>query len=119
MALDYDDFRADIGDENESFADADIDRLEIRATTKYGAAVAYEGARLLAVNQLFANAVKFADYTANDSSEKKSQKRDGLLKLRAIYKDELTEAIEGAAGASVRMGRTVKKPSRSKEWPDA
>jgi len=119
MALNYDDFRADIGDENEAFSSAEIDHLEVRAIAKYGADVAYEGARLMAVNQVVANAAKFSDYTANDSQEKKSQKFANLLKLRGIYKDELAEAQEDAAGASVRMGRTTKKPTRWKEYPDA
>lgn len=119
MAIDYDDFRADIGDGAGAFSDAEIDALETRATARYGASVAYEGARVLALNQLIANAAKFADYTQNDSSEKKSQKFSNLLKLRGIYKAELAEAEEDAAGASVRMGKTRKKPSRSKEYPDA
>lgn len=118
MALDYDDFRADIGDANSAFADADIDTLETRAIAKYGADAAYEGARLMAVNQLIANAAKFSDYTANESSDKKSQVFKNLLELRKIYKSDLDDAIEDAAGSSVRMGRGRIKPPRRKELPD-
>lgn len=118
MAIDYDDFRADIGDVNSAFTDADIDTLETRATAKYGADSAYEGARVMAINQLIANAAKFRDYTANESSDKKSQVFKHLKDLRTIYKDELDDAIEDASGASVRMGRGRIKPPRRKELPD-
>jgi hypothetical protein len=118
MALNYDDFRDDIGDENGAYADEDIDRLEARAIARWGAAVAFEGARLLAVQQLLANAAKFNDYVANDSQEKKSQKFNNLLKLRDMYKGDLREAQEDAAGSSMRFGRNS-PPPRRKEWPDA
>lgn len=119
MAINYDDFRADIGDVNEAFSEPEIDQLETRATAKYGADVAYEGARVLAINQLLANAAKLSDYTANDSSDKKSQVFKQLNELRKIYKADLDDAVESSAGASVRMGRTTKKLSRRREYPDA
>jgi len=119
MAIDYDDFRADIGDEEEAFTEPEIDKLETRAIAKYGADVAYEGARVLAMNQVIANASKFSDYTANDSSEKKQQKFKNALELRKLYKAELDDAIEDAAGATVRMGRSTTKLSRRREYPDA
>jgi hypothetical protein len=119
MALDYDDFRGDIGDKNSAFDDPDIDRLETRATARWGADVAYEGARVLAVQQLLANTAKFADYTANESSEKKSQIFKNLKDLLDIYKEDLDDVIEGVAGASVRMGRGSTIPPRRKEYPDA
>ena len=118
MAIDYDDFRADIGDVNNAFEDADIDTLETRSIAKYGADAAYEGARIMAINQLIANAAKFSDYTANESSQKKSQVFNNLLKLRDIYKTDLDDAIQDASGASVRMGRGRIKPPRRKELPD-
>lgn len=119
MALNYDDFRADIGDVNEAFEDADIDQLETRALARYGADAGYEGARVLAVQQLIANAAKFSDYTANESSEKKSQIFKNLKDLLDIYKADLADVVESAAGANVRMGKTTKKPPRRKEYPDA
>lgn len=119
MAIDYDDFRGDIGDVNSVFSDPEIEKLETRAIAKYGAGLAYEGAILLAMNQLVANAAKFADYTANDSGEKKQQKFKNLMDVRKMYKADLSDAQESAAGSSVRMGGTRKKPSRRKEYPDA
>ena len=119
MTLNYASFRADIGDENEAFSNSDIDTLETAAIEAYGADVAYEGARLIAVTRLMMNVAKFADYTQNDSSEKKSQKFSNLSKMRTIYKDELSEAQERVAGSSVRAGRSTRKPSRLKEYPDA
>lgn len=119
MTLNYGDFRDDIGDENSAFSDDDINRLETRAIERYGAGFAYEGAIVLALNQLVANAAKFADYTANDSSEKKQQKFKNIMEVRKMYKADLAEAQEDAAGSSVRMGHTTKKPSRRKEYPDA
>lgn len=119
MALDYDDFRDDIGDANSVFIDADIDRLETRAIARYGADAAYEGARVLAIQQLIANAAKFSDYTANESSEKKSQVFKNLKDLLDIYKADLDDVLEDSAGSNVRMGNTSKKPPRRKEYPDA
>lgn len=119
MTLNYDDFRADIGDNNSSYSDAEIDRLETRAIARYGADAAYEGAAYLAVRQLLSNAAKFADYTANESSEKKSQKFSNLEKLLKIFKADLDDVIDSAAGSNVRMGKTTKKPPRRKEYPDA
>ena len=119
MTLNYDDFRSDIGDKNSAFADADIDRLETRAIARYGADGAYEGARVLAVQQLLANSAKFADYTANESQEKKSQIFKQLKDLLTIYKNDLDDVLENAAGSSVRMGRSSIKPPRRKEYPDA
>lgn len=119
MALDYDSFRADIGDENEAFSEPEIDALEQRAIKRWSADVAYEGARVLAVNQLMANNSKRADYTANDSSEKASQVFKNLKMLRDLYKADLYEAREDSSGANVRMGATRKKPSRRQEYPDA
>ena len=122
MAIDYDDFRADIGDATEAFSDTEIDKLEARATERWGEDVAYEGARVLAVQQLLASSAKFADYTANESSEKKSQIFKNLQELLKVYKDDLVDKqdeIAAAAGANARFGGTVKKPTRLKEYPDA
>ncbi len=119
MALNYDDFRDDIGDKNGAFEDPDIDRLETRAIARYGADAAYEGARVMAVQQLLANSAKFTDYTANESSEKKSQIFKNLQDLLKIYKEDLDEVIEYAAGSNVRIGRSSTKPPRRKEYPDA
>jgi hypothetical protein len=122
MALDYDDFRADIGDANEAFGDEEIDKLETRATNRWGADVAYEGARVLALQQLLASSAKFNDYTSNESSEKKSQIFKNLQELLKVYKadlDDKQDEIAAAAGAKARFGGTVKKPSRLKEYPDA
>lgn len=122
MAIDYDSFRADIGDMNGAFSEAEIDVLFERGASAYGESVAEQGARVLAVTQLIANAAKLSDYTANDSSDKKSQVFKHLKELRQMYKRDLDDAIEGAAlaaGGSFRAGRTVKKPARLKEYPDA
>lgn len=122
MAIDYDDFRADIGDANSAFADGEIDKLETRATERWGADVAYEGARVLAVQQLLANSAKLTDYTANESSDKKSQIFKHLQDMLKLYKSDLSdkqEELAQAAGANARFGGTRKKPSRLKEYPDA
>jgi hypothetical protein len=118
MAIDYDDFRADIGDANSAFTDAEIDTLEQRAIARWSEDVAYEGARVLAINQLLASAAKLADYAANESSEKKSQVFKHLSELRKLYKSDLDDARDDVAGASVRSGRSTRKLSRRKEYPD-
>jgi hypothetical protein len=122
MAIDYEDFRADIGDANSAFSEAEIDKLETRATERWGADVAYEGARVLAVQQLLSNSAKRVDYTANESSEKRSQIFKNLQDMLKIFKDDLSDKQQELAEASssnARFGGTVKKPSRSKEYPDA
>lgn len=62
-----DDFRADIGDTNRAFTDAELQRLYERADGSYAGAV------VLALRQLMMNAVKFTDYSAGANSEKRSQ----------------------------------------------
>lgn len=122
MALNYDDFRADIGDANAAFGDAEIDRLEERAVARWGAAVAYEGARVLAVQQLLANSAKRYDYTANESSEKQSQVFNHLRDMLKLYQADLDDVLDDlaeAASAKARFGGTRKIPSRRKEYPDA
>jgi hypothetical protein len=119
MAFNYDDFRADIGDANSAFSDADIDQLETRAIARWGADAAYEGARVMAIQQLMVNAAKFSDYTANESSQKKQQIFKNFESVLKMYKADLDDVLEIAAGANVRMGHTTKKPPRRKEYPDA
>ena len=122
MAIDYDDFRADIGDVNTAFDDTEIDRLETRATDRWGADVAYEGARVLAVQQLLSNSAKLVDYSANESSEKRSQIFKQLLEMLKLFKDDLKDmqqTIAEASSSNARFGGTRKIPSRLKEYPDA
>lgn len=73
------DFRADIGDTNSAFTDAEIQRLYVRSGESY------EGAILLGIDQLLSNAVKLADYTSGESSEKQSQIFANLNKMRDIW----------------------------------
>lgn len=120
--VDHDDFRADIGDANTAFSNLEIDRLAERAAARWGAAVAYEGARVLAVQQLLANAAKRYDYTANESSEKQSQVFKHLQDMLKLYQADLDDVLSDLAEASsgkARFGGTRKIPSRRKEYPDA
>lgn len=95
------DFRADIGDSKCVFTDIEIQRLYERAGT-------YAGAVLLALDQLLANASKFSDYTANESSEKKSQVFDQLMKLRGVWQMRVSaDEIDTKTQQNLVIGRVV------------
>lgn len=68
------------------FTDAELDRLYDRASGDYNTAV-YLGYR-----QLLADANKFFDYTAGQTSVKRSQVRDHLKEMAAFWKDEARTA---------------------------
>lgn len=117
MPLDADqltDFRGDIGDTNSVFSDAELQRLYARASDDYNTAV------VGAIDQLIASASKFADYTQNQSQEKKSQIFEHLLKLRAIWQKKVDDAAAVAAAPSqVRLVGRKWVPPRNKEKPSA
>lgn len=93
MALTADqlaDLQGDLGISTDQavFTDAELNRLYARAESSYEMAVA-SGFR-----QLMADAAKFNDYTAGQSSEKKSQVYDHL---KDMYKTWAAEAGGGVA----------------------
>lgn len=95
MTLDADeltDIRGDIGDTNNAFSDAELQRLHVRSGGVYPQTV------LLAIDQLLANAAKFSDYTQNETQERKSQVFKNLLDMRDIW---VKRANKGAAALRI------------------
>ena len=112
-----DDLRNDLGDIKNppAFPDDELQRLYTRATEGYTATV------LLGLDQLIANTARFADYTQNDSEEKKSQIFANLLKVRAIWQKRLDDEVAAAVPSSRRTSTLVNlRPVwRSKSGPNA
>lgn len=109
-AAQLEDFRADIGDvgDTPAFTDYELNRLYQRAEESY------YGAVIMAIRQLRANAAKFADYTANQSEEKRSQVFTQLGKLLDDYVKAL--AVENAdSGRQVKIAGMMAIPPR-KRW---
>lgn len=84
MALTADqlaDFQGDLGitDDESVFTDVELDRLYTRSESSYELAVA------LGFRQLLADAAKFNDYTAGESSEKKAQVFEHLKDLHKMW----------------------------------
>ena len=103
------DFRLDIADTNSAFSDAEIQRLYTRAGT-------YEGAVVLAFEQLIAAGVagdRFIKYTANETSEDRQAAFDHLYQLKEMWKAK----VDGAGTRqTVRMVRLQQPPDR---WANA
>lgn len=84
------DMQADlgIGADEKVFTDAELNRLFARSSSDFNLAVA------IGFRQLMADTAKFNDYTAGQSSEKKSQVFDHV---KAMYELWLREAGGGLA----------------------
>ena len=80
------DMQADLGicSDEAVFTDEELDRLYARADSDYNGAV------YLAWRQLMADAAKFNDYTAGQTSERKSQVYDHIKDMVAFWKGEST-----------------------------
>jgi hypothetical protein len=105
MALSNDqlsDFRADIGDVNNAFSDAEIQRLYVRAGENYDEAL------VLGIDQLVSNAVKFSDYTSGESSDKRSQVFDHLMTLRTLFKSRASLAKPQVRIAGMKVSKYPK-----------
>lgn len=88
MSLDnkqLEDFRNDIADHNEAFSSDELQRLYEREGT-------YEGAIVLAIDQLLMNATKMTRYQQNMTSENLDQLVPNLLHARKIWKERLASA---------------------------
>lgn len=101
-----DDFRADIGDSQGAFSDAELQRLYERA------AVDYNGAVVLALRQLLMNAAKFTDYSAGANSERRSQL---FAHLRVMVTE--WEQLVTASRNQIQIVGLKAVPPRSKDEP--
>lgn len=100
------DFRADIGDDGTVFTDPELDRLYTRAGADYNTAV------YLAWRQLLADANKFFDYTAGQTSVKKAQVRQHIKDMVEFWKGEATTSAN-----QVRILGIRSVPPRWKDAP--
>ena len=109
--------RADLDADEDALSDAEIDDAFARAAELYGenTTAITASARIVAIQQLLAGAAKRADSVQNQSSERRSQVFDHLLRLRAIYEGDLRAALDSAA----QWGGLRRKPTRIEEYPDA
>jgi hypothetical protein len=109
--------RADLDADESALTDAEIDDAFARATEQYrdNSFAVEASARVIAIGQLLAGASKRADYAQNESSERRSQVFDHLLRLREIYESDLRAALDSA----VQFGGIRRKPTRIEEYPDA
>lgn len=100
------DFRADIGDQTSpyAFTDDELDRLYTRADGSYN------GAIILALEQLLANAVKFYNYTAGFTKAEQSDVFDHLEKLLERKQKK---------GNSLKMIGLSVVPPKDRDEPDA
>jgi len=89
------DLRADVGDEGASpaFTDDEITRLWARVSGASREVVQFEATLALMYRQLLANAAKFADYTAGDTEEKRSQVFKHLQAMYKMYQDHLEDVL--------------------------
>ena len=109
--------RGDLDADDDALTDAEIDDAFARAVEQQGdnSFAVEAAARVIVIQQLIAGASKRADYAQNESSERRSQVFDHLLRLRAIYEGDLKAALESA----VQFGGLRRAPARSEEYPDA
>lgn len=116
-ALQRERLRGDLDAGEDTLTDAEIDDTFARAEAQYndntGAVEA--AARVVAIQQLLAGAAKRADYAQNESSERRSQVFEHLMRLRAIYEAD----VQAALASQVQWGGLRRKPSRIEEYPDA
>lgn len=107
-------FRRKIADQGTppAFPDDELQDLYTEAEEDFDLAV------LHAFEELIASTVKFNDYTANQSEEKKSQTFDHLVKVRAIWKAKVDETAAAAkASNQVRIVGLSHVPPRHKDKP--
>lgn len=84
------DLQADLGviDDGTVWTNIELNRLWARAGENYNATI------LLALRQLYIASLKENDYTAGQTSEKRSQLRQGLLEAIGYYEGVITQASQ-------------------------
>jgi hypothetical protein len=101
------DFRNDIADSDGAFEDEEIQRLYTRAGT-------YEGAVLLGIDQLIADASKLYTYRMNTTEEEREQVVDHLANhLRPIWVERAAKVEKKQTIRMVRLTGTG-NPKREK-----
>lgn len=109
--------RGDLDANEDALTDAEIDDVFARAEAQYGGngAAVEAAARVIAIQQLLAGAAKRADTSQNASSERRSQVFENLMRLRALYTDEVSAAL----GTPVQWAGLRRTEARVEEYPNA
>lgn len=109
------DLQADLSiDATESvFSNAELERLFVRAGEDYDRTL------VLAWRQLLASAARFNDYTAGQTSEKKSQVRDHIKDTLEYYEDRVQRSGNQVAIVGMRrVPPVVKDIPSGEQQPD-
>lgn len=113
--------RLDLGldrDDDESLTGDDIDLIFDEVGETYADATSIHAAtRVIALDRLLMQAANEVDHTANNSSERASQRYTNLSKERDKWQARLDDAKRAAGGGAARFGRTTKRPARIREYP--
>lgn len=111
--------RRDVGANEDSLPDYDADDIFVEAAEVYSnATTAAAYARVLAIQGLLASSARLVSYRQNQSSEDASDVFEHLSRLLKLWQDETAEAQKLAGSGAMRFGRTGKKPTRIREYPD-
>jgi len=99
------DFRNDIADQNEAFAEEEIQRLYQRAGS-------YDAVVVLAIEQLLAGVAKFNDYSMGMSEEESHQAFNNLQDLLEIKRERAQSNQRKSSVRLVRLGRAKRRGDR-------
>ncbi len=111
-------FRRYFGDPGTVWTDDEIDAIFEEATEDAPNAVMIQ-ARIIGIDELRMNATKLTNYKQNQSSENQSDIFKALTTMRKELVAEKYDAEEDAAGTSVRVVNTAKRPARTKDYPSS
>lgn len=101
--------RRKVGDQAETtWTDSELNAIYTEAAGNFNEAIA------ICYEELMGNAAKFADYTQNESSEKKSQIFNNLAKLAGYYR-----GLSVSSGNQVRVVGLKQRPPRRKQNPSS
>jgi len=110
-----DDLRADFGDTNEAFSDAEIDRIWTRMTDAKDDTTQYYATLALMFFQARNNAAKFHDVSVAGDSHKLSQVYDHYNKLYAEYASYLRSVL--GSNQSIYRAVLQNMPRQDREVP--
>jgi len=111
--------RRDIGANTTSLPSDDAADLFEEAAEAYSDAASIAAhTRVLAIQGLLASSAKLTSYRQNESQESASDVFKHLTQLLSVWEDKLAQAQRSAGGGAMRAGRTGRKPTRVREYPN-
>jgi hypothetical protein len=112
------DLRADIGDTNNTFSDAEIERIWERVSGASNELIQHEAALALMARQLMNNAAKLHDFSVAGDSNRLSQIFEHLKDIYKMYSPSLEIAL-GVKPVQVAKGLMRGYPHPDRESPNA